>query len=145
MNLGYQNSFGAAPPRFNHPMPPRMPPQMGPNSFVNAPVYPPNDPRMMVPNRMGPNPQRSLSFPTNMRPVRPGMYGPPFMDSPTTPTFPPQVNNLYKSKFKCFLQGMMQNGVPMNGPGIPPQLMPGMPPNNPNNYDPQMMMNPQVF
>jgi hypothetical protein len=102
-----------------------MPSQIGPNGFVNNAVY---DPRMM-PNRMPPNP-RGMTFPTNMRQVRPGMYGgPPFMDSPTTPTFP------------------MQNGVgPMNGPGMPPMGMP----NNPN-YDPQMMMhhnpagmNPQV-
>lgn len=121
-NIGYQN-FGVS-TRFPHQMVrPGMPSQMGPNSFVNNPVYNPH----MLPNRMPPN-ARGLSFPTNMRQMRPGMYvGPQFIDSPTTPTYPP----------------VMPNGV---GPGMPPMGMPGNP-----NYDPQMMMhsnppgmNPQV-
>lgn len=118
---GYQNSF-AAPSRFPHPMGPRpgMPPQMaGPNGF-GGPGYPPN----VVPNRMPANP-RQLNFQNNMRGMRPGMYGPPFMDSPTTPTFPPQG-------------GLMQNGGPMNGPGISMSMMSG--PNGPN-HDPQYFGN----
>ncbi|KAI6184138.1 Single-stranded DNA-binding protein 3 [Aphelenchoides bicaudatus] len=107
--------------RFPHPMAPRpgmQPTQVGPNGF--APAGYANDPRMMMPNRM-PNNPRPLNFPPNMRPVRPGMYNPQFMDSPTTPTFPPGA--------------LMQNGGGMNGPpmmGIPP------------NYDPSMIMHPSA-
>lgn len=112
--LGYQNSYGAS-PRFSHPMAPR--PGM-PNGFVNAPPGYAADPRMMMQNRI-PGNSRPINFPPNMRAIRPG-YG--YMDSPTTPTFPPGA--------------MMQNGGP-----IPPMNMLG--PNNPN-YDPQMMMHPNV-
>jgi hypothetical protein len=112
---------------------PGMPPQMGPNGFIGAPGAYANDPRMMMPNRMGNNP-RPLNFPpNNMRAVRPGMYGGPYLDSPTTPTFPP-VCQFLKLQLHFLLQGgLMQNGVPMNGPG-----MMGMP----QNYDPQMIMHP---